>query len=278
MTTRRSFASPGDHLRVWLTIVVVGLVAAACGGGGSGASPPTSVATAQADPSPSIAETTTVPVSTHSTGTSSPAVSVPADAPVVTADDAVLAAAAKPETLQIGGQDPCRVLTGTARLGGCAVIEGANGKLAWFASDENSPDPPVVVIYRLRGGLLKETVELSDALRPTVEPATVVSTNLDRRPGEEMVVGIRNQGTGGILQLEIIGGSGTVVGHLTVDRGRAVVGPGAIEVWEAQYGPDDPNCCPSAFAHRRIVFAEGRYRIIDEGNEPTGLVPLGQFP
>lgn len=272
-------------VRCLLAAVVVLL--AACGATSEG-TPPTSELTSSTVPStvPAIVPgtratsptvVTTVPASSTSVVTTAPSAPIPSDAPVVTSDDAVLAPPVDPAALVLAGADPCRVLTGTARLGGCGVVKRPDETLVWFASDEDSPDPPTIVVYRLEADALVPVLELPEAARADVAPAHVEVADLDGSSGAEMVVGFRNTGSGGFLQLEVIGAHGAVVGHLSLDQGRAEIGPGGLTVWEAQYGPDDANCCPRTFTRDRIAFDGERFRRVSDGVVATENVPASQF-
>ena len=149
----------------WLALVPVVLVVAACGS--SDAATPTTTTLAATTTSTS---STTVPGTTTTTSTTAPAttttaagtttsLSIPAEAPVVTADDAVLTAPASSTPLALDGADACRVLTGTASIGGCGAVFNSGGRLVWFTSDADSPDPTAIAIYKALG----DSLELHDA-------------------------------------------------------------------------------------------------------------------
>lgn len=248
-------------------VVLVAVVAAAGCGGRDGSARRTTASSRPTTSRPSTANT------------SAPtAVSVPAGAPVVTDLDTILTGPVRATPVETARQEPCRALTGAAGVGGCGVVDTGAATLVWFASKQDSPDPTTVVIYRADGGRLVPVLELADDLRADYEPATVKVADIDGRPGDEIVVGLRNIGTGGFLQLDVVGAEGVVVAHRTLDQGRAELDPPGIVEWSAQYGPDDPNCCPSSYLRSRLVRQGGRWREVAEATVATAAVPAGQFP
>ena len=95
--------------------------------------------------------------------------------------------------------------------------------------------------------------------------------------GDEVVIGLRNAGTGALLELEIVGGDGTVLAHDTLDRGRAALDHGVVRTWTARYLPDDPNCCPSGYQEAVVGYGGGRWRSVPERQVPAADVPQGDF-
>ncbi len=288
---RRSSAdrSCGGRARWWSGLVLI----AGCGSSTPASShlrSTSSASTTHDSISPSSDPSTASPATTAPTTASVPptsttapvaARSVPAGAPVVTAQDAVLRPPAHPQALAFQpGSDPCRLLTGTAPAGDCGEVTTDGGrKLVWFVSDHHSPGPTSIAIYGVVGANLVQTLELPSAVRPDEDVAHVEAADLDGLPGQELVVGFRNIGTGGFLQLEVIGAAGTVVASDTVDQGRAIVAAGVIDTWAAQYGPSDPNCCPGTYVEQQIVFDAGSFRLVTgRPRVRAASAPAGQFP
>ena len=108
--------------------------------------------------------------------------------------------------------------------------------------------------------------------------ALVEVADLDGEPGDELVVGLRNAGTGGLLQIDVVGGEGAVVAHVTLDRGRAALDGGVLRTWAARYLPDDPNCCPSRFQQAVVRGRRGCWSSVAERELAPEDVPAGDFP
>jgi hypothetical protein len=193
------------------------------------------------------------------------------DAVVLTDDDAVLVAPTGARAVTVDPDDPCAELAGA---GTCDVA----GDLVWVVSPGGSAGGSPVTVSRLDGDAATPVLTVARAERAEYGAATVVAAELDGRPGEELVVGLRNVGTGGLLQLDVVGADGTVVAHVTLDRGRAEVDGGVLRTWAARFLPDDPNCCPSRFEAAVVGADGGRWYVTPVGEVASDDVPPGDFP
>lgn len=97
-------------------------------------------------------------------------------------------------------------------------------------------------------------------------------------PGPEIVVGYRLSGTGGQLHVDVVGGDGSVLFHRELDQGRVDTAGGVYRDWAAEFGPDDPNCCPSVYTSETVDFVGGQWRVGHHTQVPPDQAPKGQFP
>jgi hypothetical protein len=236
--------------------------AAACGDGASSGTTGASTS--------STSSTTSGPTTTVATGPTSTV--PPTGGSVLTDDDSVLAAPADARPVELRGVDPCGVLASAARS-----ICGTVGPLAWVTGPGSAHRSPVT-IYRVEHGTATPTLEVQPGVRDDYGEVRVVEADLDGAAGDELIIGLRNAGTGALLEIEIVGGDGTVLAHDTLDRGRAELDHGVLRTWAAKYLPDDPNCCPSAYEEGVDGYGGGRWRSVPLRQVPADEVPDGDFP
>jgi hypothetical protein len=240
---------------------VLCVAVAACGDGASSGSTGASTS--------STSSTTRAPTTTVATG---PTLTVPSTGgTVLTDDDSVLAPPADAKPLRLGGVDPCGVLASGSRR-----VCGTVGSLAWVTEPGSAKVSPVV-IYRVAHGTATPTLEVQPGARDDYGGVQVAAADLDGTAGDELVIGLRNEGTGALLEIEIVGADGTVLAHDTLDRGRAQLDHGVLRTWSAKYLPDDPNCCPSAYEEALVGRGGGRWRSVAQGQVPPQQVPDGDF-
>jgi hypothetical protein len=230
---------------------------AACGDGASSGSTGASTSTASTRSS----STTTGPTSTVP----------PSGGTVLTVDDSVLAAPADAQPVQVDRRDPCAVLARGPRSR-CGTV----GAIAWVTAPGTADVSPVRV-YRIDHGTATPTLEVQSGARDDYGGVQVVAADLGGTAGDELVIGLRNEGTGALLEIEIVGADGTVLAHDTLDRGRAQLDHGVLRTWSAKYLPDDPNCCPSSYEEAVVGLGGGRWRSVPERQVPAAEVPDGDF-
>ena len=126
----------------------------------------------------------------------------------------------------IDADDPCAALAG---VGTCA----ASGDLMWVVAPLPTERSPVTV-YLVDGSTATPALVVEPESRAEYASALVEAADLDDEPGDELVVGLRNAGTGGLLQIDVVGGEGAVVAHVTLDRGRAELDGGVLRTWAAR--------------------------------------------
>ena len=72
----------------------------------------------------------------------------------------------------------------------------------------------------------------------------------------------RNQGTGGVLNVGILrylNGVVTPILTATAYKGLIQVNPTGVIIYEADYLPDEPNCCPSGVRRMAYGFQNGQF-------------------
>ena len=120
------------------------------------------------------------------------------------------------------------------------------------------------------------------------EPATwssvvLKAADIDGGPNEELVSGIRYEGTGKYLDIDVIdaiGGNPIVVAHVPgADRGIAFT-EAKLGVWiyTAVFDATEPNCCPSRYS-QYLLGSDGGDWFLSEGapGVPTDMVPASDF-
>ncbi len=96
---------------------------------------------------------------------------------------------------------------------------------------------------------------------------TIVTGNIDSGANDELVSGIRVAGSGGYLSIDIVdirsGNPRTMAVYNELAHGIAVLAPSVgVQVFVAQYGAADPDCCPSAYQRLTIYSAGGAWLVV----------------
>lgn len=109
------------------------------------------------------------------------------------------------------------------------------------------------------------------------------AADIDGGPNEELVSGIRYEGTGRYLDIDVIdaiGGNPTVVAHVPgADRGIAFTEENlGVWIYTAVFVAEEPNCCPSRYS-QYLLLSDGGDWILSEGapGVPTDMVPASDF-
>lgn len=237
-------------------MVVASSVLAACGGGGGSTTELGAASTATPPPS----RPASIPV--------------PLDAPVVTAEDAVLRPVpdARPGPFSMRTCGPAA--TGPSRVT-CKVAE--RGPMRLTARTSATRDgASELLVSRVEGATATPVLSYASGA-DAAERITLRVGEVDGRPGEEIVIGVRSPGSGSILEIDIIGGRGEVLAHRDLEQGRARLVPGGLEDAVARYAPDDPNCCPSGFTVSVITFDGSRWRVASTRAVEPSELPVSQF-
>jgi hypothetical protein len=133
-----------------------------------------------------------------------------------------------------------------------------------------------VGVWRERGPQEVETLAAGDASVPLWAWAAVRSADLAGTRHRELVFGFENEGTGEILDLDVVSadGTGLLGSQISVYKGAATVSTGRIVTYHPVYRDDDPNCCPTGGADRDTVALEGsRWMVV--GSRPFALPAAG---
>jgi hypothetical protein len=202
-----------------------------------------------------------------------------ADAPVVDGTGAVLLAPPDqaPAPIPLPQGDPCTVLVPAGNGIECGVTGAGDQRLMWTVEPLPGTPGRRVTVLRLADGLATPTLVVDDD-GTQFAAVTAVPGDIDGRPGDELVVGFRSQGSSAYLDLDVVGGDGTVVAHRSLDKGRAEPATDGVRTWSARFGPDDDNCCPSAYQAEQLVFDGTRWRLAPSVLVDADQAPAGAFP
>jgi hypothetical protein len=99
----------------------------------------------------------------------------------------------------------------------------------------------------------------------------------------ELLIGYRSEGTGQILDIDIVGttesGGPTLLAHAQLYKGSAQIKHGRLITWMPVYRKVEANCCPS-WIRRDVVRYEGGQFVVHHGKKvPTANadIPPGDF-
>ena len=228
---------------------------------------------------PVTSASTSSSTSTSAPPTTAPVPPPPPEQPPLSADGAVLQrpAVAPPRTYD--DAEGCASLAdrGPWQVE-CDLVTAKGVDLAWMVAEHRATGELRSYVFRRLVGQ-QWTVALSAEDADPIEIAGVVvrteDASGDGQP--EIVFGFRHQGTGQILELDVVEAPGKVVLHRELDKGSATVRAGQIDDWSAQFDADDANCCPSTFLHTVIRFTDGAWRLVEQQQIAPDQQPPGDF-
>jgi hypothetical protein len=204
-----------------------------------------------------------------------------APAPVVDGQGAVLARPATASTRTRPQGSGCASLGMTGYSVRCGEVEDGSDTFAWLVERHNVTGGIRVSVLREAGEdrftVVLEALDDGPAGPARFSAVGVRSQDLSADGTPEFVFGFRNQGSGAILDVDVVDAPGRVVVHRSLDKGRAEVSDGRLDVWAAEFGPNDASCCPSRYRHGLIRRTEGAWRLVSSTLEPPGAVPEGDF-
>lgn len=138
-----------------------------------------------------------------------------------------------------------------------SVVRGASNVLIAVVWQAAEPD-----VWAPRARLFEPEVGLWSGV-------TIRTANVDAGPNDELLSGIRINGTGGYLTLDLLdirASDPAVVARVPdIPKGVATIRAGSgIEIWGALFEPDDAGCCPSGYAQRLLTAGAGGW-VLEEG-------------
>ena len=152
------------------------------------------------------------------------------------------------------------------------VTKGASGLFFAIVWQQSAPNNWVPLLRSL------------EALAGVWDSVTIVTGNIDSGANDELVSGIRVAGSGGYLSIDIVdirsGNPRTMAVYNELAQGVAALLPSnGVELWEAQYGPTDPECCPSNYLRHHLTATGGNWFVSAGPTVPTGdpAIPLSAF-
>ncbi|HVX17681.1 MAG TPA: hypothetical protein VHA73_06590 [Acidimicrobiales bacterium] len=250
------------------------LLVAGCGGAKHAASTSTSSSSSSSS-STTVASTS----STSSTPPTAATTTTPAnpDGPVVSAQGAELAPPTTTAT-PVPYTGDCRDLVPAGAVAdGCGRGTAGSSDLAWVV--HHGPGATKGVdIYRVGSGTATVALTATDPDGTSWTSVKAFTADVGGPPGDEIVVGYRLGGTGGQLHVDVVGAAGVVQFHRELDQGRVQVSDGVYHDWAAQFGPDDPNCCPSVYEAETVDYLGGQWRVGRRALVPPTQVPASEVP
>ncbi len=195
---------------------------------------------------------------------------------VLDADDAVVGAPDQVVTRVLEPTQGCRTLLAAGR-GDCTVVRTANGPLVVTVEpgpridDVLASRPWTVNVYR-PSTAVPDGWDLALATRPEGDERGPLYAAVTARAGDvtgdgadELLLGYRNEGTGAILDLDVVGtdgdGSPRVLAHDDLYKGSAVLRDGKLVTYTPVYRRADANCCPTWIARDVLRYADGEFRV-----------------
>lgn len=183
----------------------------------------------------------------------------------------------------------CHVLLDTGR-GDCTVVRTAAGDLVVTVEPGRRIDdilvsrPWTVRVYRPAPDV-PDGWELSLATRreegeagPLFAAVTANAVDVTRDGKDELVIGYRSEGTGMILDVDIVGtdpgGSPHVLAHDQLYKGNVVFRRGHLVAWAPVYKRNDANCCPTWIQRAVFEFRDGAFTVEAGPRTPTRHVDI----
>ncbi|MEO9223553.1 MAG: hypothetical protein ABI276_01025 [Acidimicrobiales bacterium] len=159
----------------------------------------------------------------------------------------------------------------------CGRGSGGSANLLWVV--QHGPGPASsVTIYRVAGSQATAVLSAADPTGTSWTRVSAFSADIGGPDGPEVMIGYRLAGTGGQLHIDVVGADGQLLFHRETDQGQVLVSDGVYHDWSAQFGPDDANCCPSAYVAETVDFVGGQWRVGHHALVPPTEVPAGQIP
>ena len=192
---------------------------------------------------------------------------------VLDVDDAVLARPEEPVTRILAPFQGCQVLL-DAGDGDCAVVRAARGDVVVTVEPGPRIDdvlvsrPWTVRVFRHAAGVPDGWEESLTTGAPSSAvyagvSAKAVDVTGDGKP--ELVVGYRSEGTGMILDVDIVTlddeGVPQVAAHDRLYKGSVVFRRGRLVAWTPVYRRNDANCCPTWIERDVLAYRHGRFAV-----------------
>jgi len=152
------------------------------------------------------------------------------------------------------------------------VTEGAAGLFLAVIWQENAPNT---------------WTPMMRSIEPSVsawDDIVIATGNIDSGSNDELVSGARIAGSGGYLSVEIVDirsdNPRAVAVYNEIPQAIAVLAPSeGVQVFVAQYGGADPECCPGAYQRFTIYAADGDWLVVPGPTFPAGdpAIPVSAF-
>ena len=194
----------------------------------------------------------------------------------------------EPRTVTLASAGGCQTLL-SAETGDCGVVHATGGDLIFTveagppAQDGLVSRPWTVTIYRaspsVPNGWLVALVtnpQHGDPL-PLSANVTAKTADLTGDGYQTLLVGYRAEGTGEILDMDIVVGTATgprVAGHREFYKGVVQILPGRLVTYAPIYRARDGNCCPSFTEQDEIRYRTRSFVLSTGPRAPTTHVNI----
>lgn len=200
-------------------------------------------------------------------------------APVISADGALLKSPEEgAEERELDPDDGCVSLADRGYKPACGLARTSGGELIWLTEQkESAPGSLRAYVFKKSGTLWTPLLFAEDASRTNWVEITSKVFDISGDGKDEILFGFRLQGSSTFLEIDAVDGSGQVVFHRSLNKGRAKAYGGRLEDWSAQFGPGEANCCPSSFLHSVIRFDSGRWRLAASDSVKPETLPTSDL-
>ena len=157
----------------------------------------------------------------------------------------------------------------------CGIWNAVGGQRMWTVTKGASGLFFAVVWQQSAPNNWAPALRSLEAVAGVWESFVIVTGNIDSGANDELVSGIRVAGSGGYLSIDIVdirsGNPRTMAVYNEIAQGSAVLLPSnGVEIWEAQYGGSDPECCPSNFLRHHLTATSGDWFVSAGPTVPAG--------
>lgn len=237
-----------------------------------------------------IASTSTIATTTSAPPTTAPPTSTTTTTPPASATDpsltAWIAGVEEGDPEVTGDGVNCLAFyeaTGATSYSACGEWNAVGGRRVWTVTKGASDRFFAVVWQETASFQWVPRLRLLEPAAGTWATVVLKAADIDGGPNEELVSGIRVEGSGGYLDIDVIdaiGGNPSVVAHVPgADRGIAFTEENlGVWIYTAVFDAAEPNCCPSRYS-QYLLSSDGGDWILSEGapGVPTDMVPVSDF-
>jgi hypothetical protein len=161
----------------------------------------------------------------------------------------------------------------------CGVAHGGGATLTWLIESRATSASPGLRAYVFRGGTGGVQTPVLEAFDDLGQRFAGIKARVESVAGdgtEQIVFGLHNQGSGQVLSVDLVQGTGVVAAHVDASKGAARLSAGQLDIWSAVFQASEANCCPSMFEHATIRDVSG-WKVVARGNVPASQVPPSQL-
>ena len=194
----------------------------------------------------------------------------------------------QPRTVTLAPAAGCRTLL-TAGTGDCGIVHAAGGDLLFtvepgpLIQDGLAERPWTVTVFRPSPSLPNgwqvalATSPQNNEPGPLYANVTAKTADLTGDGHQSLLVGYRAEGTGEILDLDIVVGTQTgprVAAHAELYKGVVQIQLGRLVTYAPIYNSRDGNCCPAFTERNEIRYRGGRFVVSRGPRVPTRRVNI----